>query len=84
MNYNYNKHHIIKEDIKKVVKVLKSQRITQGNFVLDFEKKLRNYFGAKYALTVSNATSAFYLLSQYLKWKKNVHRVNTLLHFNPF
>ena len=31
MNYNYNKQHIIKEDIKKVVKVLKSQRITQGN-----------------------------------------------------
>ena len=71
MNYNYNKQHIIKEDIKKVVKVLKSQRITQGNFVLDFEKKLRKYFGTKYALTVSNATSAFYLLSQYLKWKKN-------------
>ena len=35
------------------------------------KKKLRKYFGAKYALTVSNATSAFYLLSQYLKWKKN-------------
>ena len=44
MNYNYNKQHIVKEDIKKVVKVLKSQRITQGNFVLDFEKKLRKIF----------------------------------------
>jgi UDP-4-amino-4,6-dideoxy-L-N-acetyl-beta-L-altrosamine transaminase len=67
----YNKQHIVKEDIKNVVKALRSERITQGKFVTEFENKLRNYFGAKYALTVSNATSAFYLLSQYLKWKKN-------------
>ena len=70
MKYNYNKQFVTADDIKNVVNVLKSERITQGHLVKSFENEIKNYFGSKYALTTSNATSAFMILSQALKWNK--------------
>ena len=70
MKYNYNKQFVTVDDIENVVNVLKSERITQGHLVKSFEKEIKNYFGSKYALTTSNATSAFMILSQALKWNK--------------
>lgn len=70
MKYNYNKQFVTADDIKNVVNVLKSERITQGHLVKSFENEIKNYFGSKYALTTSNATSAFTILSQALKWSQ--------------
>ena len=66
---NYNKQKISAEDIKSVIKVLRSERITQGKFINIFEKKLNRYFGSKHALAISNATSALFLIGKILNTK---------------
>tara|TARA_B100001057_G_C22832489_1_gene943911 strand:- start:685 stop:1857 length:1173 start_codon:yes stop_codon:yes gene_type:complete len=81
MKYNYNRQHISPKDINSVISALKSERITQGKLVALFENKIKNYFGSKYSLVVSNATSAFYLLSQALKWKQRDHIILSPLTF---
>jgi len=47
-------------DIASVVEVLKSDWITQGTKVDEFEKKVAEYCGAKYAVAVSNGTAALH------------------------
>jgi len=56
----YGKHYIDEEDIKSVVEVLKSDYITQGNKIPEFEEKLTSYFGAKYAVVFNSGTSALH------------------------
>jgi dTDP-4-amino-4,6-dideoxygalactose transaminase len=61
MKINYGKHSIDKSDIDAVVKVLKSDFLTQGPAVEIFEKKLAQYCGARYSVAVSNGTAALHL-----------------------
>ena len=68
--YNYGKQNINKEDIKSVIKVLKSDIITQGQEVKKFEKNLSTYFGSKYSTAVSNGTAALHLIGLSLGWKR--------------
>ncbi len=58
---NYGKHSIDQSDIRSVIKVLKSKKITQGPFVELFENKLKKYFGSKYCLAVNSGTAALHL-----------------------
>ena len=67
---NYGRQSINKSDINAVVKVLKSNFLTQGPIVQKFEKKLSQYFNSKYALAVSSGTSALNIAAKVLKWKK--------------
>ncbi|HEY9584307.1 MAG TPA: UDP-4-amino-4,6-dideoxy-N-acetyl-beta-L-altrosamine transaminase [Candidatus Paceibacterota bacterium] len=48
-------------DIKAVSDVLKSDWLTQGPDVKDFEKALATYVGAKYAVAVSSGTAALHI-----------------------
>jgi len=57
----YGRQHIDRDDIEEVVKVLKSDWLTQGPKVLEFEKALAKYCGAKYAVAVSSGTAALHL-----------------------
>lgn len=57
----YGHQSIDKSDISEVVRVLKSNWLTQGPKVLEFEKALVEYCGAKYAVAVSNGTAALHL-----------------------
>jgi len=57
----YARHHISDEDIESVVKVLKSDYLTQGNKVPEFEELISNRFGASYALASNSATSSLHL-----------------------
>ncbi|MBT4989357.1 MAG: UDP-4-amino-4,6-dideoxy-N-acetyl-beta-L-altrosamine transaminase [Rickettsiales bacterium] len=57
----YGRQNITDDDIAAVVKCLKSDFITQGPAVTEFENKLANFCGAKYALSASNATACLYL-----------------------
>ena len=57
----YGKQSIRSEDIKAVVKVLKSDFLTQGPTVLEFEKKLAKYAGAKYAVATNNGTASLHI-----------------------
>ena len=45
---NYGKQYLDKKDISAVVSVLKSDWLTQGPKVKEFETSLKNFFGAKY------------------------------------
>ncbi|MFA6389829.1 MAG: DegT/DnrJ/EryC1/StrS family aminotransferase, partial [Patescibacteria group bacterium] len=57
----YGRQSIDKKDIEAVLSVLKSAWLTQGPKVLEFEKALAEYCGAKFAVAVSNGTSALHL-----------------------
>jgi len=57
----YGKHYIDDDDINAVVKVLKYGMLTQGPKILEFEKKVANYVGSKYAVAVANGTAALHL-----------------------
>ncbi|MGD9329592.1 MAG: aminotransferase class I/II-fold pyridoxal phosphate-dependent enzyme, partial [Cyclobacteriaceae bacterium] len=57
----YGKQHLFKEDIDAVISVLKSDFITQGPVVEEFEKAFAEYIGSKYAVAVSNGTTALHL-----------------------
>ncbi|MFC1961607.1 UDP-4-amino-4,6-dideoxy-N-acetyl-beta-L-altrosamine transaminase [Chloroflexota bacterium] len=48
------------EDIAAVTGILKTDWITQGPEVLEFEKKVADYCGAKYAVAVANGTAALH------------------------
>lgn len=57
----YGKHNIIQEDINEVVKVLKSDFLTQGPLIENFENDFSNYIGSNYSIAVSNGTAALHL-----------------------
>ena len=57
----YGKQNISDEDIEKVVGVLKSKLITQGELVPNFEKSLCEYVNCKHAVATNSATSALHL-----------------------
>jgi perosamine synthetase len=56
----YGHQWIDEEDIASVVEVLKSDWITQGPKVDEFERKVAEYCGAKYAVAVSSGTAALH------------------------
>ncbi len=57
----YSRQNIDHEDIKKIVKVLKSDFITQGPNIIDFERDFAKYVGAKYAVACATGTAALHL-----------------------
>ena len=57
----YSRQFISKEDIKKVVKVLKSDFITQGPEILNFEENFAKYVGSKYAVACATGTAALHI-----------------------
>ena len=57
----YGHQHITEKDIQAVERVLHSDWLTQGPAIEAFEKKVANYCGAKYAVAVTNATSALHI-----------------------
>ncbi len=57
----YSRQTITENDIKNVVKVLKSDFITQGPNINKFEKEFAKYVGAKYAVSCATGTAALHL-----------------------
>ncbi|MFY0690140.1 MAG: UDP-4-amino-4,6-dideoxy-N-acetyl-beta-L-altrosamine transaminase [Cyclobacteriaceae bacterium] len=57
----YGRQQILDEDIAEVVNVLKSDFLTQGPKVLEFEQNFAAYVGSDYAIAVSNGTAALHL-----------------------
>ena len=78
---NYSKQYIDNKDVSAVIKSLKSNLITQGEKINEFEKNLNKYFGSKYCAVVSNGTMALYLLSKALEWKKKDHIICSPISF---
>ncbi len=57
----YNRQSISEEDIESVSKTLRSDFLTQGPRVTEFEESLVKYTGAKYCTAVSSGTAALHL-----------------------
>src|SRR6056300_586384 len=57
----YGKQNITQSDIDAVVEVLKSDYLTQGPKIKEFEDAFASYVDAKYAVAVSNGTAALHL-----------------------
>lgn len=56
----YGRQSIDEEDIQAVVEVLRSDFLTTGPSVADFEKIVADYVGVKYAVAISNGTAALH------------------------
>lgn len=59
----YGKQTISEDDINSVIEVLKSDFLTTGPKVKEFEEKIAAYCGARYCVAVSNGTAALHLAS---------------------
>jgi len=57
----YGRQEITQSDIDKVVSVLKSDFLTQGPMVPEFEKIVKEFCNVKYALALNSATSALHV-----------------------
>ena len=57
----YGRQNITEEDINAVIETLKSDYLTQGPKIGEFEKAFAEYVGAKYAVAVNNATAGLHL-----------------------
>ena len=70
----YGRQSLDNKDISAVCKVLKSDFITQGPEIINFEKNFAKYVGAKYAVACATGTAALHLscLSLGINRKHNI------------
>ena len=68
---NYSKQLITKKDINSVLRVLKSDYLTQGPMVSKFEKQVSKYCNSKFAVAVNSATSGLHIGCLALDLKKD-------------
>ena len=57
----YGKHNVTEDDIQAVVEVLKSDWLTQGPTVPEFEEALANHQGSLHAVACSSGTTGLHL-----------------------
>ena len=77
----YSRQSINKNDIKAVTSVLKSDFLTTGPKVIEFEKKLQTIFSSKYSLALNSATSALHVACMSLDLKSNEYLWTTPISF---
>ena len=68
---NYSRQYIDKKDIQSVIKSLKSEWLTTGPQIKNFEDKIKKFVNAKYCSVVNSATSALHLSCLALDIKKD-------------
>jgi len=77
----YGRHCINEDDIKAVADVLRSDWLTQGPKIKEFEDALCKYTGAKYAIAVSSGTAALHLACLAAGLKKGDEAITTPITF---
>lgn len=77
----YGRQRILEEDIDAVVNTLKSDYLTQGPKVKEFEENFASYIGSKYAIAVANGTAALHLSVLSLGIKKGAKVITSPLTF---
>ncbi len=77
----YGRQDITGEDIKVVVETLKSDFLTQGPRIAEFEEAFAEYCGSKYAVAVSNGTAALHLCALALDVQKGDKVITTPITF---
>ena len=73
----YGHQYIDESDIKAVVDVLKSDYLTQGPSVAKFEQEICRITGAKYCVSVSNATAGLHIAVAALELGDDVEGITT-------
>lgn len=77
----YGRQNITDDDIQAVVNVLKSDFLTQGPHIKEFEEAFAQYIGCKYAVAVSNGTAALHLCAMALDVKEGDKVITTPITF---
>ena len=77
----YGRQNITDEDIAAVIETLRSDFLTQGPKIDEFEKKFASYVGAHYAVAVNNATSGLHLAAKALGVKPGTRVIVTPMTF---
>lgn len=77
----YGKQNITEEDIHAVITTLKSNYLTQGPAILDFEKAFAKYVGSKFAVAVANGTAALHLCALALNVQPGEKVITTPITF---
>jgi UDP-4-amino-4,6-dideoxy-N-acetyl-beta-L-altrosamine transaminase len=77
----YGRQNITQDDIDAVVDNLKSDYLTQGPKILEFENAFAEYVGSKYAVAVSNGTAALHLCTLALNVEKGDKVITTPITF---
>ena len=65
----YGRHYIDDDDIESVTKVLRSDFLTTGPVIEEFEKEFAKVTGAEYAVAVSSGSAALHLAAKGLDLK---------------
>ena len=78
---SYGHQYITQQDIDSVVEVLKSDFLTQGPKIPEFEKAFADYIGTKYAVAVANGTAALHLSALALEVKPGDKVITTPITF---
>lgn len=77
----YGRQNITESDIEVVISTLKSDYLTQGPKIQEFEKAFASYVGAKYAVAVSNATAGLHLAALALNVNEGENVIVTSMTF---
>ena len=77
----YGRQSIDQNDIDAVISTLKSDYLTQGPKIREFESKFAQYVGANYAVAVNNATSGLHLSVLALNLSKGDRVITTPITF---
>ncbi|MDE7402208.1 MAG: UDP-4-amino-4,6-dideoxy-N-acetyl-beta-L-altrosamine transaminase [Muribaculaceae bacterium] len=81
MKIPYGRQHITDEDIAAVTETLRSDFLTQGPKVTEFEEAFAKYVDAPYAVSVNNATAGLHLAAKALGVKPGQKVIVTPLTF---
>lgn len=77
----YGRQNITQEDIDAVIETLKSDYLTQGPKIAEFEEAFAAYVGSKYAVAVANGTAALHLCALALNVEEGDKVITTPITF---
>ena len=78
---SYGKQWIDEQDVQSVLDVLRSEFITQGPKVPEFEQAICRYTGAEYCVAVSSGTAALHLAVAALGIEKDMKGITSPITF---
>lgn len=77
----YGRQNITDKDIEAVIAALKSDYLTQGPKILEFEEAFAKYVDSKYAIALSNGTAALHLCALALNINQGDKVITTPITF---
>ncbi|MFN5334598.1 MAG: UDP-4-amino-4,6-dideoxy-N-acetyl-beta-L-altrosamine transaminase [Bacteroidota bacterium] len=77
----YGRQNITDDDIKAVVDTLRSDYLTQGPKIAEFETAFASYVGSNYAVALANGTAALHLCAMALNVKPGQKVITTPITF---